>query len=407
MKPQNNTFHNLPPLPNPDDQFYGRNDDIDNIIKLFGNDSRFINIYGEGGVGKTALALRVAHKLREQNIFNAVVWTTPKRYELDIKQRKRNILFGLFSYEESEINQIDVSEIRSSEGVWTDSIRNLFYTILSVSNYFVRKEKHNLSISYREVHAWMEENKTLLIVDDRESWNHEIFSFIEKIPSKNAVLITSRRLIKESFLPDVVNYDLKPLSRISAFYLIDKLLKRFNLDLPGELQEDIFDYASGNPLLIHLTISLLASNTFTSIKIFWIFEISHKKDEKTILYKIIDELRRSSEAQQFLFNSLYNRLTPDTKTVLFSIALLRQRILEPTIQDIEALTTISSEVILKIANELSYWSLIELYDTPNGSTSFDIHEHILNYTLLTEHTEEDDEIQKRINKIKEEFEASF
>lgn len=64
--------------------FVGRTDDIKKITKLLEGSRNVITISGAGGVGKTALALRVTQKLlqRSDKIFDGIVWLSAKETRL-------------------------------------------------------------------------------------------------------------------------------------------------------------------------------------------------------------------------------------------------------------------------------------------------------------------------------------
>jgi LuxR family glucitol operon transcriptional activator len=64
--------------------FVGRTDDIKKITKLLEGSRNVITISGAGGVGKTALALRVMQNLlqRSDQIFDGIVWLSAKETRL-------------------------------------------------------------------------------------------------------------------------------------------------------------------------------------------------------------------------------------------------------------------------------------------------------------------------------------
>ena len=79
------TLHNLP-LPDYDETgLVGRSKDVDDVLKLIKQGREpVITITGEGGIGKTALALDVAYHLAEDRTqpFDAVLWTSLKQERL-------------------------------------------------------------------------------------------------------------------------------------------------------------------------------------------------------------------------------------------------------------------------------------------------------------------------------------
>jgi LuxR family transcriptional regulator, glucitol operon activator len=80
--------HNLP-IPDFDETgFIGRDDQINRLRILCQGPYPVITIVGEGGLGKTALALRTAYEMLDVSPppFEAVVWTTAKTTMLTTKQ---------------------------------------------------------------------------------------------------------------------------------------------------------------------------------------------------------------------------------------------------------------------------------------------------------------------------------
>lgn len=71
---------NLPPR----SEFIGRQKEMAQVRQALASRSHLVVIEGIGGIGKTVLALEVAHDLWEKGLYEAVVWTTSKDRELDL-----------------------------------------------------------------------------------------------------------------------------------------------------------------------------------------------------------------------------------------------------------------------------------------------------------------------------------
>jgi hypothetical protein len=65
---------NLPPR----GEFIGREKEMEQVRQALASRSYLVVIEGIGGIGKTALALEVAHELWEKGLYEAVAWTTAK-----------------------------------------------------------------------------------------------------------------------------------------------------------------------------------------------------------------------------------------------------------------------------------------------------------------------------------------
>ncbi len=71
---------NLPPR----GEFIGREREMEQVRQALASRSYLVVIEGIGGIGKTALALEVAHELWEKGLYEAVVWTTASDRALDL-----------------------------------------------------------------------------------------------------------------------------------------------------------------------------------------------------------------------------------------------------------------------------------------------------------------------------------
>ncbi|TEU19004.1 MAG: tetratricopeptide repeat protein [Anaerolineales bacterium] len=71
---------NLPPR----GEFIGREREMERVRQALASRSYLVVIEGIGGIGKTALALEVAHELWEKGLYEAVVWTTARNRALDL-----------------------------------------------------------------------------------------------------------------------------------------------------------------------------------------------------------------------------------------------------------------------------------------------------------------------------------
>lgn len=161
--------HNLP-LPDFDETgLIGRSDDVEKIKKLCLGGFPVISIVGEGGIGKTALALKVAYELLEQpdNPFDAIVWVS------------------------SKTTQITVNEIKEIKGAISDSIgviREISQQLSGIENKDGTFEKFS-----KEIIEYMGTFKIALFIDNLETiLDDKIRDFISELPQGSKIIITSR-----------------------------------------------------------------------------------------------------------------------------------------------------------------------------------------------------------------------
>ncbi|MCB0197319.1 MAG: cold shock domain-containing protein, partial [Anaerolineae bacterium] len=161
----NNILYNLP-IPDFDETgFLGRKKQVDNLIKLCLGPYPVITIVGEGGIGKTALALKVAYEILDLPScpFDAIVWTSSKTTKLTPQ----------------EVIRIE-GAIRDSLGVF----QHMAYQLSGIDS-----ENNPLE----DVLEYLREFNILLILDNLETvLDERIRSFLEQLPMGSKVLITSR-----------------------------------------------------------------------------------------------------------------------------------------------------------------------------------------------------------------------
>lgn len=156
-------FHNLP-LPDFDETgLIGRDDIVKQVVKLCRGSFPVISIVGEGGVGKTALALKVAYELlEEKNLFDAVVWVT------------------------SKTTQISVSEIRDIKGAIATSIG----VVNQISDQLIGSVSDN---PLEEIFEYLSTFRVALFLDNLETiLDQRIRDFVSELPTGSKLIITSR-----------------------------------------------------------------------------------------------------------------------------------------------------------------------------------------------------------------------
>lgn len=154
--------HNLP-LPDFDETgLIGRDVEINKIKQLCYGGFPVISIVGEGGVGKSALALKVAYELVEEEtpLFDAVVWVT------------------------SKTTQITVNEIKEIDGAIADSLG----VIQEISN-----QTAGESSTFDDVIDYLSNFRIALFIDNLETiLDDNIKNFVGSLPQGSKIIITSR-----------------------------------------------------------------------------------------------------------------------------------------------------------------------------------------------------------------------
>jgi len=267
-----------------DGGFVGREKEIKIIRKFINSEQdRIITITGAGGVGKTAIALKIAYTYLADpsNQFEAIIWFSAKTDKLTEQ--------GIIPL---------TSEIRSDEQLIKDILKIVDPIALQQFN----DAKVNLDSYKNHLNNIFSSQKCLLIIDNLETIlkNGEIISFIKEINRHSQVLITSRKGLGEieRRLPIT---DMPTKEAIKLFRLISKErnrldLVRFSDDYISTLVTRVKCY----PLLIKWSIG----------------QVCLGKDPERAFAQIFDG---SSEIAIFSFNDVFKLLSQNSKTMLFSM----------------------------------------------------------------------------------------
>jgi tetratricopeptide (TPR) repeat protein len=192
---------NLPDnLPRYNDVFVGRKLEIERCLEALSPEERGwgVTIDGIGGMGKTALALEVAHFARKQAMFDAYLFASAKTTWLTAEGVREETL---------SLSSLD-SSCREFARVLGQA------EIVKMTD---AKERRRALLDA------LRGRRTLLVWDNLETLNQEerdmIAEFVRKLPNPNKAIITSRRRTGESAL----TIRLDRLSEAEALAIAEKI----------------------------------------------------------------------------------------------------------------------------------------------------------------------------------------
>ena len=340
--------HNLPAPDFDETGFIGRKEDSEALTKLILS-NRVVSVLGDGGIGKSALALKVAYDIvdmQENCPFELVIWTSAKTTMLTSKGIE-DIHTAITDYSGL------VSEISSTFG--TESTTKL-----------------------EQVLEYLGVFKTLLIIDNLETiQSDEVRDFIREAQTKCHIVITSRIGLGELEYPR----KLKGLSETESAKMIREIARIRNSDtllkLPQKALVDISSKLYFNPLAIKWFVSTVETGIEP-------MEVINNKDD------LLD----------FCLTNVYEKLSQGAISVLKTIRASRKKVTNAEIIYLSDLTPLE---VRKNLIELFRTTLISRM-IQDGNNYEDVIYYISDFAkdfLTKKYPIEQDYIKTNVRKSKE------
>ncbi|MEH2005093.1 tetratricopeptide repeat protein [Nostoc sp.] len=273
-------------LPRYNNVFVGRKQEIARCMDALSPEERGwgVAIDGIGGMGKTALALEVAHLARKQALFDAYLFVSAKTTWLSTEGVRQETLalssLDSFCREFAKgLGQADIVKMTDA----TERRRALLDALRG--------------------------RRTLLIWDNLETLNAEerdmIAEFVRKLPTPNKAIITSRRRTGES----AVTIRLDHLLEAEALELMrekgkshPRLAQELNATKP-EILTALYQASGGNPLALDWTLG----------------QVAHKGYSISVALKRLRDAAKSEDLYGFLFADAAKTLSEKDRTVLSAL----------------------------------------------------------------------------------------
>ena len=288
-------------LPTPDYEFeggfVGREEDIKKVISLLQGDlHRVITITGAGGVGKTALALRVIQRILDKSPthFDGIIWLSAK---------------------ESRLSVVGIEEIEPT----LKNYEELLDTIIDVMGFGTIEAP--IEQKEKDVNIICElYNRLLVVVDNLETITDDrIINFILDAPAKIKILITSRRGLGQVER----RHELNQLKEKEAAILFRQIALEKSLASLAKLDDET----------IKIYVRKLACYP---LAIKWV--IGHVALGKDINIIVDAVTKERSDIALFCFDQIYNSLHEKCKKLLCTLSIFDNPLLPGILQYVANLT---------------------------------------------------------------------
>ncbi len=233
----NKIRHNLP---QPDYiSFIGRKEELNKLRQLLHPNDRIwtVVIDGLGGIGKTALALEIAH-----------------RYLQEYNQLPKDERFEVIIWVSAKSTVLTVNGIKARQQV-TNTISDIYKTIAVV---FEEEDRvthlDDLDDQNRFILRALTRQRTLLIIDNLETIDDErINAFIRELPNPTKCIVTTRHRID---VADPIRLSAMP--KDDALLLIDQECKKKKVQLTNQEIDLLYKRTGGVPLAVVWSIAQIS-----------------------------------------------------------------------------------------------------------------------------------------------------
>lgn len=266
IKYHDNYYHNLPEPEFDDTGYIGRKKEISDITDLIIQEKYpVISIIGNGGIGKTAIAVKILYDLIEnpKNPYEAIIWVSLKA---------KTLANGEFIEIQNAIQN-------------TNEMLNETQKEVIIDKNIAPKEN---------IINFMKNFKTLLVIDNLETINdNSINEFIKSVPKESNILITSRTGLGEL----EYRYNLSGMNQKDGVKYFRELSKYYGLDL----------YKRDDKTIEKLVKEILYSNPL-SIK--WYINGVYNGIREEILQN------NKTKLIEFCMSNVYDKLNVEAKEIL-------------------------------------------------------------------------------------------
>lgn len=284
--------------------FVGRTDDEEKIIKMLkSNTHRVITIAGAGGVGKSALTLKIVSDIIRDNIieYDFIVWVSAK---------------------ENKLSYLGIEDLEPT----LKNYDELLDTILNVVGFDSDSYGEDNDKKESDINDLFDAcNRVLLIIDNLETITDErIINFIlDSHPHVNFI-ITSRRGLGQVER----RYDLKELREKDAIHLFRIICK----------EKGLKDLQSAEEALIR---SYVKKVYCYPLAIKWVLgQAALGKDIMSVVDGINEQ---SSDISRFCFEQVFSELSLEAKSILYALCLDNEAVPKGVLKYISNLDDISFE----------------------------------------------------------------
>ena len=335
--------HNLPVAEFDDTGFIGRGRERRQLKQLIYSDHNVITVVGEGGIGKTALALRVCHDILDDPTSNLerIVWVSLKTHYLN-SDGIRNV-----------VDAVDT----------TDALVDRLTSVIDVP------EHDGVRPTWAKVLEQMKVNNILLVIDNLETLGTEIRDLAINIPRNSKLLLTSRVGLGEIEL----RYEMPRLSSHDAGLLLRNLGVAYNYDIVKSLKPALLteycDKLHRNPLLIKWFVQAVGKGA--------------RPDDILANESLRNALR-------FCWENVYQKLAPLSVQLISTLQASRRSLGQPELQELAGAERFE---ILVALQELHQSNIVERQMNSDGSVAYQIGSLILDY-LSRNHTPDNESVMR-------------
>ena len=320
--------HNLPVAEFDDTGFVGRNQERRDLRNLLESNHGVVTVVGAGGIGKTALALRVCNDILENpgSILDLerIVWITLKTRQL------------------------------TSDGV--QAITHAIDTTTALTDRLQLEMGIEQQVAgWDRIVAQMAANRTLLVIDNLETLGSEIRELAIEIPRDSKLLLTSRVGLGEIEL----RYPMPRLSTRDAAALMRNLGTTYNYDTIQTLSlENVRQYCGQlyyNPLLIKWFVQAVGRGTSPS-------DVIANRDLDAAL--------------RFCWENVYSRLSELSKEIISTLLAARRELSQTQLQ---ALLGVNQIEFAQALQQLRQSNIVELNLVSDNNSMYRIGALVIDY----------------------------